>query len=78
MIGLPPNRLTALYATHRGRKPKIAPEEILINLAIPYNVSLLSTAFTFPSTLESPVRRAAARIPGIISINTSDKAFSAF
>ena len=77
MIGLPPNRFTVLYATHRGRNPKIAPDEMLISLEMPYSVSLFWTKSRFPSTLESPVSRAAARIPGMISINTSDRAFSA-
>ena len=78
MIGLPPNLFTVLYATHNGRNPKIAPDEMLIRRTIPYNVSLLSTAGRLPSTLDKPVSKAAARIPGMISINTSDKAFNAF
>ena len=73
-MGLPPNRLQALYATASGRKPKIAPDEILISLLIPNSVSLAFTNSRFPSTPESPVSRAAARIPGIISTNTSDNA----
>lgn len=73
-IGRPPNRLQALYATAKGRNPKIAPEEMLISLLIPYKVSLALTNAKFPSTPESPVSKAAARIPGIMSTNTSDNA----
>ena len=77
MVGLPPNRLTVLYATQRGRNPKIAPEEIFISLEIPYRVSLFCTKSMFPSTLDKPVRSAAARIPGMISMNTSERALTA-
>ena len=73
-IGLPPNRLQALYATANGKNPKIAPEEMLISRLIPNNVSFAFTISKFPSTPESPVSSAAASIPGIISTNTSDSA----
>ena len=55
----------------------MAPEAMLIKVLMPYRVSFPWTKSRFPSTPESPVSRAAARMPGIMSINTSDSALMA-